>query len=259
MRQAHISELNLPMHRQTEAALAQQPKAHPSAGPNRKANAAEKVLAILLAAALAGCSTVSLEPITTLAAKAPIAVMPTPIPVAASPALAVQEELIYQLKLVFDYADQLRTMQPRQLSNEVARLGSSAMPTDQLRLALVLLQSRPFVEAAAVRQNGETAQTRPSLEMLLRAHDLVQGLVSQTDSESAPLRPFARLLLARITEQKRVEDLLERQSGQLRETQRRLDQANEKLQALREIERSLTRRSTNNQPSPPVRPRAIQP
>jgi hypothetical protein len=95
--------------------------------------------------------------------------------------------------------------------------------------------------------------------MLLRAQELVQALVSGTDSEYEPLRPFARLLLARITEQKRVEDLLERQSGQLRDAQRRLDQANDKLQALREIERSLTRRSTNNQAAPTARPPAVQP
>jgi hypothetical protein len=180
--------------------------------------------------------------------------MPAPAP----PSRVVQEGLSYQLKLVFDYADQLRAMQPRQLANEVARLGSSAMSTDQLRLALVLLQSRPFVEAAA-RQNGEIAPTRPSQEMLLRAQELVQALVSGTDSESEALRPFARLLLARITEQKRVEDLLERQSSQLRDAQRRLDQANDKLQALREIERSLTRRSTNNQAAPTARPPGVQP
>ena len=43
-------------------------------------------------------------------------------------------------------------------------------------------------------------------------------------------------------EQRRLEDSLERQSQQLREHQRRIDQLNERLEAMRAIERSLTTR-----------------
>jgi hypothetical protein len=43
--------------------------------------------------------------------------------------------------------------------------------------------------------------------------------------------------------QRRLEDLLERQNQQTREVQRRLEQTNERLEALKAIERSLTSRS----------------
>ena len=53
------------------------------------------------------------------------------------------------------------------------------------------------------------------------------------------LQPLARLLQQRYTEQRRVEDLNERQSQLLRDTQRRLDAAQERMEALKAIERSL--------------------
>ena len=48
-------------------------------------------------------------------------------------------------------------------------------------------------------------------------------------------------------EQRRLEDLLEKQNQQTRDVQRRLDQTNERLEALKAIERSLTSR-----PPPPA-------
>jgi hypothetical protein len=249
------------MHRHPETTLKQRQKVPLKIKPITITNAFAIAAALLLATALSGCSAVSVAPLPLPAASAsePVTPAPTASTLAAEPTTPViQEAYEQQLKLVFDYADQLRAMQPKQLANEIARLGSSAMPTDQLRLALVLMQSRAPVEAASARQNGETTPTKPSQEVLLRAQDTVQALIQGTDAESEPLRPFARLLLTRITEQKRIEDLIERQTGQLRDTQRRLEQANEKLQALKEIERSLTRRSNNNQ-LPTARSRVIQP
>ena len=45
-----------------------------------------------------------------------------------------------------------------------------------------------------------------------------------------------------LGEQRRLEDLLDKQTQQTREVQRRLDQTNERLEALKAIERSLTSR-----------------
>ena len=59
------------------------------------------------------------------------------------------------------------------------------------------------------------------------------------DPAHAAHSALARLLHARLTEQRRLEEQTERQAQQLREQQRRLDQLNQQLDALRAIERSL--------------------
>ncbi|GAC1543257.1 MAG: hypothetical protein NVS2B4_21740 [Ramlibacter sp.] len=48
-------------------------------------------------------------------------------------------------------------------------------------------------------------------------------------------------MLAQLAEQKRLEDQAERQAQQLRDTQRRVDQLAERLEALRAIERARPR------------------
>ena len=49
------------------------------------------------------------------------------------------------------------------------------------------------------------------------------------------------LRMLAYAEQKRVEDQLERQNQQLRDSQRRIDQLNDRIEALRAIERSFAR------------------
>ena len=62
--------------------------------------------------------------------------------------------------------------------------------------------------------------------------------------------PLARLLEARLTHQRRLEEQLERQGQQLREAQRRNDQLSERLEAVRAIERSLQTRPAPAAASP---------
>ena len=62
---------------------------------------------------------------------------------------------------------------------------------------------------------------------------------------SAPLAEIESagcLLANRLMDQRRLEDATERQAQQLRDSQRRIDQLNERLEAMRAIERSLTTR-----------------
>ena len=122
------------------------------------------------------------------------------------------------------YADQVRAMSGPELSQEVTRLGTPYAPADQLKLALILSQ---------LRQTAE----------LVRAQEWLSRLLANTDSEAQRLHPLARLLAARYAEQRRLEDLLDKQSQQTRDAQRKLDQTNERLEALKAIERSLTRRA----------------
>jgi hypothetical protein len=59
-----------------------------------------------------------------------------------------------------------------------------------------------------------------------------------------PWQPLARLLAGAIDEQRRLEDLLDQQAAQRRDTQRAIQQLTEKLEALKAIERSMNTRST---------------
>ena len=138
-----------------------------------------------------------------------------------SPAPAAASEPVVR---ILAYADRVRAMSAAELGQEVTRLGLAFVPADQLQLALVLSQ---------LRQTPE----------LIRAQELLTRLLANTDAEAQALHPLARLLAARYGEQRRLEDLLEKQNQQTRDVQRRLEQTNERLEALKAIERSLTSRS----------------
>lgn len=128
------------------------------------------------------------------------------------------------------YADRLRLLPPAALGAEVARLGEAATPAAQLQLALALGQMRQLPE-------------------LIRAQELLARVLG--NAEAQPLHALARLLAARYGDQRRLEEQLEKQTQQVRELQRKLDQSNERLEALKAIERSLTSRPAA--PLPPAR------
>lgn len=122
------------------------------------------------------------------------------------------------------FHDRTRQLAPQDLAAELARLNDAPPgPRTTLQLALLLGQTR---------SNGDTARALMLLEPLLRS----------TAPEAAPWQPLARLLASRFAEQRRLEEQIERQNQQARDNQRKLDQLNEKLEALKAIERSLTTR-----------------
>ena len=189
--------------------------------------------AMALAAALLAACTLGQPPQTTQPAapaasspKAPgdgkAAVSPEPT---AGTALALENAPAVR---VLAYADRVRAMSGTELNQEVTRLGNAYVPANQLQLALVLAQ---------LRQTPE----------LIRAQELLTRLLANPDAEAQALHPLARLLASRYGEQRRLEDLIEKQNQQTRDVQRRLDQTNERLEALKAIERSLTSR-----PPPPT-------
>ena len=139
---------------------------------------------------------------------------------------------------VLAYFDRVRNQSAAELNQEVARLGNPYVPVNQLQLALALSQ---------LRQTPE----------LVRAQELLTRLLANPDLDAQMLHPLARLLVARLGEQRRLEDLLDKQTQQTRDVQRRLDQTNERLEALKAIERSLTSRPPV--PVTPVAPAASAP
>lgn len=141
----------------------------------------------------------------------PLATMPTPV--------AEQDPVT----LTLAYADRVRTLAGTELTQEITRLGNAISATDQLRLALALSQTR-------------------QLHDLVRAQELLQRVLANGNEEARPLHALSRLLAARLAEQRRAEDVLDRQNQQVRDLQRRLEQTQDKLDALKEIERSLSSR-----------------
>ena len=122
------------------------------------------------------------------------------------------------------YSERLRQLNTSDLAAEVAVQGDPGnVPLRQMQLALALMHSPQAVDTA-------------------RALGLVQRVVGSTSAEATPLKPLARLLAHQLMEQRRLEDSVERYNQQLREQQRRIDLLNERLEAMRAIERSLPTR-----------------
>ena len=119
------------------------------------------------------------------------------------------------------YAERVRVMPPAELTQEATRLGDATSPEAQVQLSLVLSQLRQMPD-------------------LIRAQELLARVLGNADAQA--LHPLARLLASRYAEQRRLEEQLDKQNQQLRDVQRRLDQTNERLEALKAIERSLTSR-----------------
>lgn len=131
------------------------------------------------------------------------------------------------------YSERLRLLNPTDLAAEIAVQGDPGnTPLRQMQLALALMH---------MPQAADTA----------RALGLLQRVVGSASPEATPLKPLARLLAHQLMEQRRLEDSLERQSLQLREHQRRIDQLSERLEAMRAIERSLTTRPPAATRTPP--------
>lgn len=191
----------------------------------------------LCAAWLAGCATAPTPPdaasVTAAhaveAAAEPATALPEPLAAESDEPTTAPKDL---LRDTLAYADRTLGASTADLAREMARLSDldESKPSRALRLALVLAQTRQPVDTA-------------------RALGLVQRTLANPAAQD--LHPLARLLEARLTQQRRMEDQLERQAQQLREAQRRNDQLSERLEAVRAIERSLTTRPTPATPTTP--------
>lgn len=131
------------------------------------------------------------------------------------------------------YADKVRPLSGAELSAEIARVGDPGdSPTVQMQVALLLSQTRVPADLA-------------------RALGLLQRVIANPAPEAQALQPLARALAARYVEQRRVEDDRDKQVQQLRDSQRRIDQLNDRIEALRAIERSFARPNMNPAPAAP--------
>lgn len=161
------------------------------------------------------------------AASAPGAVAPSTLAVAPSLVVTHIDNVGEQeaTAAVLRYADRVRVLTPAELGLEIAALGEpGTQPLRQMQLAVALMHTNQPVETA-------------------RALGLLQRVAANNAADAAPYRPLARLIAQRLMEQRKLEEALDRQSQQLREQQRRIEQLNERLEAMRAIERSLNNRA----------------
>ncbi|MBX3620211.1 MAG: hypothetical protein KF891_09540 [Rhizobacter sp.] len=200
---------------------------------------AAAVLALSACAPLQRQPAPSTAPAETPAPPPRVVVLPAPAPAPEPGDVAARRLLAYH--------EQIRQLSPPDLANEVNRLGAvvsataTAAPADAvLELALALAQQH---------NPGDLA----------RAVALLEPITKSSAPELAPWQPLARLLLGRVTEQRRLEDQLAREVAQRREQQRTLQQLNEKLEALKAIERSMTARPPVVAPAPAGAPPASSP
>ena len=161
----------------------------------------------------------------------PLLVVPTLPPVVLSAETPPTPDVVAAL---LSYADRLQALNPSDLAAEIVVQGDPGnVPLRQMQLALALIH---------LRQPADTA----------RALGLLQRVIGHVGAESLPLKPLARLLANRLMDQRKLEDNVDRQAQQLRDSQRRIDQLNERLEAMRAIERSLTTRPpAAARPTPP--------
>jgi hypothetical protein len=179
-----------------------------------------------LAAALAACAAPTApkpaqEPMRAMALPAAAPASASAQTAAAPAAAPAPSNGANPLETVIGYAERVRSLAPADLAQEVQRLGDTPYsPLRATQLALALGQSRT------------PANT-------VRAQSLLQRVQADPTSEAVGLQPFARLLAAQFAEQRRADEQSERQAQQLRDAQRRIDQLNDRLEAVRAIERSL--------------------
>ncbi|TJZ78724.1 hypothetical protein [Chitiniphilus eburneus] len=162
---------------------------------------------------LAGCVTPPPPP--------PVPVVePTPTP----EPLVYVEHLPSEVDAVLVYGARIRALPVGELARELAALaGDPTGPDTTLKRALVL---------SRMHGNGELA----------RAIGLLDALGKSTDEATTPFKPLAAVLLAQFNERRKLEDQVERLGQQVKDEQRRADEANAKVEALKKIESTLPAR-----------------
>lgn len=205
--------------------------------PGRAASTFRLAPSLVLAAYLAACAAPTPAPVIDRPAPSPAATVPIPPPATPAPpaqpdaapptavAAAAAPGAVPVLAAALAYAERLRTFSPAELTAEQAQVGEPGTSPERLmQLALVLSQTHVPADTS-------------------RALSLLQRLSALQAPEAVELRPLARLLAGRLLEARRLEEQADRLAQQLREAQRRIEVLNDRLEAMRAIERSLTPRT----------------
>ena len=195
------------------------------------------LLGSIVAVALAACSAASVGKSAASASATPSAPSETACPEPSPRATLLHAEAPLATDAVahlLDYVERVRAMPLTELRQEITRLGDGSSPAEQIQLSVVLSQLFQLPE-------------------LIRAQDLLARVLANEGAEARPLHALGRLLAARYGDQRRLEEQLEKQIQQTKDVQRKLDQTNERLEAIKAIERSLTSRPLESKSVTPAR------
>lgn len=123
---------------------------------------------------------------------------------------------------LLSYHQALRRMTQGELLKELSGLG--------------LQQRSPRV---AIQMGMALMLTRGGGGDLARAQSLLDSVATSAEPEAAPFRPLAQLLSSNCAETRRLAEHADKLAAQQKDNQRRIDQLNETLEALKAIERTL--------------------
>ncbi|MTW11545.1 hypothetical protein GM658_13145 [Pseudoduganella eburnea] len=147
---------------------------------------------------------------------------PPPSPAQLTLVVAPQDEVTPLLA----YHQSLRRMTQGELLKELSNLAQlPKTPKAQLQSAMVL---------SLTRGNGDLARAQAQFEVV----------ASAPEPEAQGLRQLAQMLSAQCADTRRLLDDSERLRAQLKDNQRKNEQLNETLEALKEIERGLPARAS---------------
>lgn len=122
------------------------------------------------------------------------------------------------------YYQMLHRMSAAEIGRERMVLAAlPSTPNNQLRMAMVLGHHRAQQDHA-------------------RALGLLDGILKSTDPAAQPVQGLARLLADHYGERQKLENQIDRQGAQLKESQRKAVELQEKIDSLAHIERILPQR-----------------
>jgi hypothetical protein len=114
-----------------------------------------------------------------------------------------------------------------------------AMSQPDLAKELSGLSRAPVSAATEVRKAMVLGiQRQDATARLARAGSVLAGVLLMDDADAVALRPLVEWMMTNNTELRRLALSGERQAQQLKDLQRRFDQLNEKLEAMKRIESS---------------------
>ena len=136
---------------------------------------------------------------------------------------------------VLAYYQTLQRLTPAQIARERQVLAALAPgPNTQVRIAMVLGHPRGQPDLA-------------------RALTLLEAVLKSADNGAVSLHPLARLLADNYGERQKLEGQLDKQGQQLKDSQRKASELQEKIDDLADIERTLPQRPRTTRPAGAVR------
>ncbi|MEO6353150.1 MAG: hypothetical protein ABIO19_00910 [Burkholderiaceae bacterium] len=132
-----------------------------------------------------------------------------------------------EINALLAYHQWLRGLTPAELAKELAVLNAQPKNAQFAQSAL-----KKSMLLASNHDNDDLA----------RAQALIDGIVKSPEPDALRIKPLARMLAANYAEMHRLGEQVDKVNQQAKDSQRRTEQLNEKLEALKAIERTLPAR-----------------